>query len=96
MKKTTETFVESMQTAPRRQWGRHRPKYCYHYGGIAERERGIWLFIGLMLGAMLMLAAWSLAMPKEYDPCDVNRDGKVSATDLLIVQRHILGLEATP
>lgn len=48
--------------------------------------------IRLALCALLCAAIGFCAALVIINPCDVNRDGKVTATDLLVVKREILGL----
>lgn len=96
-KKRDIPFLEELQTAPRIQWGR-RPLPEYHN---SERDVASALLMGLILGALIMGALWSLTLPR--DTMDLNHDGKVTCTDLLQAKRleidikdRILGIEVTP
>lgn len=57
-----------------------------------ERECTSSMLVGMIVGAVLMLGIlWLVSTARPHlNPCDVNRDGKVTATDLLIVKRAIL------
>jgi len=87
-------FEDRMADVPRISWA-HTPTST-----ATERELTAWFGIGFLTCAALAFLVVALltsnghAIDPRYDPCDVNRDGKVSATDLLIVKRHILGLDA--
>jgi hypothetical protein len=42
------------------------------------------------MAVAFLIAGYCLAL-LTFNPCDVNRDGKVNALDLLIVKRTIVG-----
>jgi len=58
------------------------------------------LGFGLVLGIIITIFFTSIMYkePTQYDRADVNHDGKVTVTDLLIVKQTILGItpEAAP
>lgn len=84
---TTTRFEDSMANAPRIALA---PKSVR---SRTERDLAMMLLLGLFLGAMLMLAAWKL-IDNGRNPLDLNRDGKVTLTDLLLAKRTELRIKA--
>lgn len=83
--------VDAIEAKAKQEPHQTRPFY-------ATSERDCWdsMLVGMILGAVAAgLLVWAIvtSLPPRFDPCDVNRDGKVTAFDVLLVQRHVLGLE---
>lgn len=84
-------FTELAGNVPARKVEPYQVKPFY---STSESQLGKAMLAGLLIGAIVFGGFVYLIMRSPRVRCDVNGDGKVTATDLVLVKRAILQTEA--
>ncbi|QNO14915.1 hypothetical protein HYG86_09085 [Alkalicella caledoniensis] len=56
------------------------------------KKKAVMIFLAVLLLAVLVI----VVIPEKYEIGDISKDGEITILDLLIIQKHVLGLEEIP